>query len=84
MSFRKRPKQSPVRSPRSDSVKRKKVSTPETSTQNAAEKSSDVAEKKEPPAKDDDKDNKKSKKEKGKRETVLTESLKIVERNSTG
>lgn len=84
MSFRKRPKQSPVRSPRSDSVKRKKISTPEISTQNAAEKSSDVAEKKEPSTKDDDKDNKKSKKEKGKRETVLTESLKIVERNSTG
>lgn len=59
-----------MRSPRSDSVKRKKVSTPESSTQNAPEKSSEVTEKKEPATKEDDKDGKKSKKEKGKEETL--------------
>ena len=72
-SFRKRLKESPARSPRSDSAKRKKVSTPESSTQNAAEKSSEVADKKEPASKEDDKDNKRWKKDKGKEEPVAAE-----------
>ena len=66
-SFRKRPKESPVRSPRSDSTKRKKVSALESSNQVAAERSSETFEKKESTLKEDERDSKKSKKERGKR-----------------
>lgn len=93
-SFRKRPKESasPPRSPRSDSAKRKKVATPESSNQDAAAKTSEAVEKKETPSKEDDKDNKKSKKDKGKKtkkrrlsedETGSTEAAGTPERKRT-
>ena len=62
ISFRKRPKESPVRSPRSDSAKRKKISPTQCSTQVTAERSSEVVEKKDSTPKEDEKDSKKSKK----------------------
>ena len=62
LCFRKRPKESPVRSPHSDSVKRKKVSPPESLTPKAAEGSCKAVQKKESTSKEDEKDSKKSKK----------------------